>query len=287
MRQGLLASLTLKWRVLLAYWAAHALAALALGGIWTAMSGSVDGPARNHLGLDGISGTPDVWTQPDWLIHMAAYIAVWVILQVLLVLPMRAPDKPARGVPVLLSIASAGMLFAILVGGLGASVLWVFAEYDLIDTVPVDSWWGLAAVVVLHWVFLTPVVAAFTRARDRESLVTRLSTAVFAGSVVDFALMIPLDVLLRRKSCYCWSATFVMLPVSAAIALLALGPMFWLPLAARRRRTRGITHCLACGYDLAALPRAAPCPECGTPRDPFAPAPRPPSASPPTPQRPA
>ncbi len=257
----LMQSLTLKWRVLVVYWLAHAVLAYAIMGAWWAMSGEVDGPSGEYFGFDGIGQTPEVWLDPGFALQMAAYVGVWVVLQLLLVLPYRAPSRSARGVPVWLSITAAALIFAGLVVGLIAAFVWMLGEYDLMDELPIDDWLGLGVVVALHWMLLTPVVAAFARkSRDRETMTRRLARAVFAGSVLDFALMIPLDVMIRRKtSCYCWSATQVTLPAAAALALLALGPMFWLPLAAKRRRR---PLCRQCGYDLSSTP-GDQCPECG------------------------
>lgn len=57
-----------------------------------------------------------------------------------------------------------------------------------------------------------------------------------------------------------------------ALPLLLIGaPAAWMwraPLIRRTRARRG--RCLACGYDLAATPTHAPCPECGRSRDPLA-----------------
>ncbi len=121
----------------------------------------------------------------------------------------------------------------------------------------------LGAILVM-WVFATPLLSAFLRRRPGEARLHLVAKRLFIGSVVEAVSMIPLDVMIRRKSnCYCGEGTFFALLICSSVGLIALGPMvFLLPLGRRRRRLES-GCCALCGYDMSATPKAERCPECG------------------------
>lgn len=264
MRIGLLTALRLKWWIVGLYWLVLFCVAYVVTAAWTVMSGHVDWAGGDYLGLSGLEDLWNILTDRGFALFMVICLGAFILLQVLLLLPARYPAKAAKGVPVWLAIGSAALIAAGLVVAFFAVVAEVLNRHDLLETMPVQSWWGLALVVALHWAVMTPLVWAFVRRCDnRESVVRRLSMALFIGSVIDVAAMIPLDVMIRRKaSCYSWSTSVYSLGVAAAIGLLVLGPMVWMPISARRRRRWFEEHCSACGYDMRA--GGDRCPECGT-----------------------
>lgn len=264
MRIGLLTALRLKWWIVGLYWLVLFCVAYVVTAAWTAMSGQVDWASGDYLGLSGLEDLWDIMTEREFALFMVICTGAFILLQVLLLLPARYPAKAAKGVPVWLAIGSAALLAAGLLVAFFAVLAEVLERYGLLEDMPVQSWWGLALVVALHWAVMTPLVWAFVRrCEDRESVVRRLSMALFVGSVIDVAAMIPLDVMIRRKdSCYSWSTSVYSLGVAAAIGLLVLGPMVWMPISARRRRRWLEEHCSACGYDMRA--GGERCPECGT-----------------------
>ncbi|MEN0019619.1 MAG: hypothetical protein AAF747_01910 [Planctomycetota bacterium] len=266
MRRGLLANLTLKWRVLLAYWAVHAVVAYVLAAAWLAMSGEVDASTGDFLGLRGLRDIGDVLVEPEFAGFMAMCMGGFMVLQVLALLPLRAPSKSNRGWPVAISVAVFGLVVAGLTTTLVAGVYAVADEYriDRELTGALWEWWVLFTVLGSHWLVVTPLLWVYSRRLSRDSAVRRLSRVVFAGSIIELALLIPLDVMVRRKTeCYCWSPSMYGLVFTAAIATFAFGPVAWLPLAAKRRSRFDRTHCSSCGYDMTSTLDADRCPECG------------------------
>lgn len=165
--------------------------------------------------------------------------------------------------PLGLIAAIAALCSATLLGGLGfiGCSVWSVAH----GNDPSDEVWGVVMTAVLvMWAFATPLIGAFLRKEPGESRVRLVAKRLFIGSVVEAVSLIPLDVMVRRKSnCYCREGTFFALLICATVGLVALGPMvFLLPLGRRRRRLEA-GRCPLCGYDMSATPRAERCPECG------------------------
>ncbi len=161
---------------------------------------------------------------------------------------------------------------ATLLGGLGfvAMSLWsVTHDHD-----PPEQAFGVVLTAILvMWTFATPLLGAFLGRRPDETRLHLVAKRLFIGSVVETVSMIPLDVMVRRKSnCYCGEGTFFALLICSTVGLVALGPMiFLLPLGRRRRRLEA-GRCPLCGYDMSAIPRAERCPECGAGWRPSSPA---------------
>ena len=200
MQPTLINSLGLKWRIVFAYWTLLFIAAYAVIAAWWAMSGEVDGPSGDSMGLGGLANIGDVISYLPFNIFMAVCMGAFILLQAMLVMPMRYPARAERGASVWLAILSAALLAAGLVVGFIAALLGVLGEYGVIDSIPIDSWWGLAGVVAIHWALMVPLMAAFVRRRDHEGVTRKLSMLIFVGSIVDVAAMIPLDVMIRRKT---------------------------------------------------------------------------------------
>lgn len=152
---------------------------------------------------------------------------------------------------------------AALMGGLGFIALSIWSLVH--DHDPSDEAHAVVLTAILvMWTFTTPLLGAFLRRESGESRIHLLAKRLFIGSVVEVASMIPLDVMVRRKTnCYCGEGTFFALLICSTVGLIALGPMiFLLPLGRRRRRLES-GCCPLCGYDMTATPKAERCPECG------------------------
>lgn len=152
---------------------------------------------------------------------------------------------------------------AALLGGLGfiaLSIRSVVHNHDPSD----ESLAVVLTAILVMWTFATPLIGAFLRREPGEARLHLVAKRLFIGSIVETASMIPLDVMVRRKSnCYCGEGTFWALMVCSTVGLIALGPMvFLLPLGRRRRRLES-GCCPLCGYDMTATPKAERCPECG------------------------
>jgi hypothetical protein len=163
-----------------------------------------------------------------------------------------------------LSVAIAGLAAA----GLSVGIPWVaFSVATTIFGVGLSDrafTSATAATLLVNWAVAAPLLARFVRRRGPEDGLGRIAAWLFTGSVVEAAAVIPLDVMIRRKSnCYCAEGTLWTLTICWGIGGFALGPAVWLiPLAKRRKRWYG-GRCAACGYDMRACMSAERCPECG------------------------
>jgi hypothetical protein len=172
--------------------------------------------------------------------------------------------KYRDGMPVRISLAIAGLISGLLIGGV------VTATLELIDVVrgtDLDpDLWGVVAFAspFVGWIVATPLLIAFARRRTQETAISRIASLLFIGSIVEAVAVLPLDIMVRRRSsCYCEEGTFWTLIASSTAGVLALGPMLYL-LPIRRRATRLVQgRCAVCGYDLSATPKVDRCPECG------------------------
>jgi hypothetical protein len=210
-------------------------------------------------------------TMTDFILWMGGGIAAITLAQALFVWPVRRPGvmgpggKGART-----SLCIAGMAIGALVLAVVMAWYGVADEYDLwgpqaIDDLPLPRWMVVAVIVGTGWAVATPLLFAFVKGGPRETVLARLSRRLLLGTMVEVALLIPLDVMVRRKtSCYCWAGTYWALTVCGAVGVFALGPAVFLPLVARRRKAWYAGHCGVCGYDMAGRMDAPKCPECGT-----------------------
>lgn len=145
---------------------------------------------------------------------------------------------------------SLGSLFQLTTGREPSQAAWVF----IIGGLP----------MVLGWIVSTPLLLAFIRGRDTESALKRLASLLFLGTAVETLAIIPLDVLVRRKtSCYCAEGTYWALVTLVPLGFVAMGPMIFLVAASKRRKRWLGGRCEICGYDMSGTPRAERCPECG------------------------
>jgi hypothetical protein len=244
-----------KWVLVGGYWAFQ-------GGLfyacWPMLEKGPDADWRHTL------------ANPDYAWRAIAAILVLTALQAAFVWPVRRPTPAGpQGTPIAASLAIAGLAMACVGFGL------VVAIGQLLDLGQVQvsawAWWPWASVpaaavtVGLMWLAATPLLMAFCRRGRREGILARAAAAVFTGTIVEVAAIIPLDVMVRRReSCYCWAGTYYALIVCGTVGLFMLGPAVLLPLLARRRKRWYAGWCEVCGYDMRGTMSADRCPECGT-----------------------
>lgn len=196
---------------------------------------------------------------------LAGYYGAFVTLQGLFLVPVRKPIPGTRGWSVRVSLAVAGFLIALLTVGVFLFIqdeLWLLngAEADIFPWIP-----AFVATLGVTWVVATALLIAFCKRGPRESLLARVSAGLFLGTMVEVAALIPLHVLVRRKSdCYCDRGTFWALVICASVGTLVIGPAIFLPLLAHRRRRWYEGRCEICGFDVTATPDAERCPSCGS-----------------------
>lgn len=164
------------------------------------------------------------------------------------------------GMPVFASIICAALLAGVL---FAAALLGLIGLAQLLSDLTVEGqYWNVALVAspALGWVIFTPLIIAFVRRGNPDAQLAR----ILIGSVIESVAVIPVEVMLRRKSsCYCDSASFWSLALSLSVGTIVLGPAIFL-LPVRRYHLRVAEgRCRACGYDMNATPDADRCPECG------------------------
>jgi hypothetical protein len=175
------------------------------------------------------------------------------------------------GMPLMLSVFIAGAMCAALAGG---AVLLATSVWDLLtgwlkigifDPDPMEYVpYVLAAVVLAAWAVSTPLLWAFIKGKPSDSALQRIASRLFVGTVIEVIVIIPFDVMVRRKtSCYCGEGTFWALVWCGTVGAVLVGPLIYLAPFGKRRRRLLSGMCPGCGYDMKATPSADRCPECG------------------------
>jgi hypothetical protein len=190
---------------------------------------------------------------------------------------LRARERRSVFLSLAISILGAGLM----------SLAMVWAIYSVYETLlgrrPADRPFALAGIAALGltWIISTPLLIRFSRRVPAEDALGRIASRLFLGTVIEAAAVIPIDVMVRRKSqCYCAEGTLWTLTLCWGLGAVFLGPAIWLIPLARRRKRWLAGHCDVCDYDMSACMGAERCPECGSGWR----APTPPSAgSPPRP----
>jgi len=209
-------------------------------------------------------------TAPDAITSLAVWTGLLLAAQVALLAPVRRPaPMRERGHSVWVSAAAGGFLGSLLFTAL------VFAALEWAPVGNDSAWaaiadknyggWALLAIVLLAWLIATPLLYVFSRNRCREMWLSRLAAGLFTGTIFETAAIIPLDVMVRRRSdCYCATGTFFSLSLCLSVGLAAFGPAVLLPIIARRRKRWYEGRCAYCGYEKTGLEKTDRCPECGT-----------------------
>ena len=231
-----------RWQFLAVYWIVQTIAAYLFA--LTAMT-----PWETNASLF-------IWAMP-FLLTIAIVALQWLFL-----LPIRRPAVSKTGVPILISLAVGGLLIALLLTALALAVGHLLVAYDILgidDPLPV-----LLAILAGCWIISTPLLIAFGRHERRETTLQRLASAIFLGTLVEAAALIPLDALIRRREdCICHNGTFFGLIICGSVGILAFGPAVFLPIVARHRKRWYARRCSVCGYDMRGHLSADRCPECG------------------------
>jgi hypothetical protein len=132
---------------------------------------------------------------------------------------------------------------------------------EMLDQVWV--WPGVLVTAVGSWLVWAGALVVFSRQLWADTLLGRLTLLLFGGTVVELLVVVPVDIVVRRRTdCYCATGTFFALCFSAVALLWLTGPGIVIAATARRRRLARRTHCGRCGHAKGPSPGPA-CPECG------------------------
>lgn len=270
-----------KWRVLAWYWLAQTAVLCIAPAAWVAHVGRVDGPKGRALGgFDGEDFTRAVNEGEYWVL-VGVLSGAMIALQAVMLLPVRKPRARAeRGWPLWLSAAVSAVGATALLAGLALLVISVGRLLELqafLESLP--PWWGemigwiVLGAVLASWTAWTVLIAAFMRRRlargdSHEGVLHRVSRLLLKGTAIEAIAVIPVDVMIRRKTdCYSTEGTAWTLTLCFSVGLLALGPAIVVPLLARRRKDFYAGKCELCLYDVRELIASGReidrCPECG------------------------
>lgn len=205
---------------------------------------------------------------PEW--WAVAFIPAGIITaaQAALVLPAfryrlpRAAKSKSLVLSCLLLGAAAGALVLGLVIALYQLVLEVTGGIDIgDDNFFLWLWW---TPLIVGWIFWSVIFITYgARARRPEARIGRLIGLLLGGTIVEILIVIPIDIMVRRRTdCYCATGSFFALALSAAACLSLAGPGAIFVLTAKRRRLWYAEHCEVCAYAMGPSPGPR-CPECG------------------------
>lgn len=100
----------------------------------------------------------------------------------------------------------------------------------------------------------------------RYRILSRISGALFAGSLLELLATVPAHVIvIRRPGCLVGLGTMLGIIAGLNVMFFSFGPMvllLFLRPRYRRELALGSQFCEVCGYDLRASPQR--CPECGS-----------------------
>jgi hypothetical protein len=258
-----------KWWLVGLFWLVQGAAIYFITPAFIASAANVS-PSTKNLGTFGWHDYAEVLLSLEWLNWAVIMIPVISIAQFVFVWPVHRPaPKRERGWPVWRSLGVAALAIAALSTALMAAVsqaTYSATGFDIavktgirINTMYIGIAWCLVS-----WAIATPLLIRFCKRGPRESLLARISSRLFVGTVVETAAIIPMDVLVRkRESCYCFAGTYAALLICGGVGIFILGPAIFLPILVKRRRRWFDGNCEWCGYDMRATPKADRCPECG------------------------
>ncbi len=196
-----------------------------------------------------------------------AYVPALILTLMQVVFLVPAFRKPAghmvRGKSLTFSLIIIGMFGGLGGAGLTWAVVSVIFEYELISDV--DDWgvFPILIMLVLSWVFWTLVLCRATRNKKRDDVLTIVLRRVVAGTILEVIVVLPLDIMIRRRTdCYCSTGSFWTLSLAVMRGWRMLGPGIVLALTSRERRMILEQWCLQCGYEKGPNP-GSNCPECG------------------------
>jgi hypothetical protein len=198
---------------------------------------------------------------------MAIALGVMFVAQALLIFGSGtiALCRPIRRRRLVLPVVVAATMLALLGLGLGIA-LW---ELFYLDDNPNQDFFGYLAfgVIGLSWIGWGVLLFGRLRDKPRYTVLRKLTTLIFAGSLAELLATVPSHVIVsRRPGCLVGLGTAIGIIAGCAVMIFSFGPAIAILFLRPRWRAEtadGIPYCPACGYDLRASNQR--CPECGLP----------------------
>jgi hypothetical protein len=223
---------------------------------------------------EGANQTLEALAEPEWWSSAGVVAAIVVAAQLLFLLPLASkhPPRGERSRPLLVSLVIGGAIAACLTFGLMAALLELVSLVtgsetgELVDEVIFDDEIVPLVMIAGSWALWSALLLLFARGIWADRALGRLVAALFGGTLVEALLVVPIDVMVRRRTdCYCGTGTFLALVAASFATLWLTGPGIVIVLASKRHRRWRRTHCSRCGHAMGPSPGRV-CPECGAPR---------------------
>ena len=211
----------------------------------------------------------DVLTDGEWWSWCGGMAAIAVALQAVFLIPVfrGRPPRGERGTPLALSLSIGALVAAGLVAGLTLGLIDVLSllapdRFDLDDKHPA-LWLFVLIVFAGAWGFWSFCLLVFVRGIWADRVLGRMVGLLLAGTALELLVVLPIDVMVRRRTdCHCAAGSFWALCIAAAATIWLAGPGIAIALLSRRHKAWRESHCARCGYSMGPTPGEA-CPECG------------------------
>ena len=205
----------------------------------------------------------------DWWVVAGILTIVAVGAQAVFVIPVigkRPPKAPrSRSLKISLVIAAgvAGTLTLGLMFALAAFAEIVLEMSSDLDLNASASEALVTAIFVGSWAFWSAVLLLFCRGIWADRMLGRVVGLLIGGTLLEVLVVLPLDIMVRRRTdCYCFAGTLFALCIATVATLWLAGPGIVIALTSKKHRRWRELHCFRCGY--AKGPSPGPCcPECG------------------------
>lgn len=235
-------------------------------------------PLESSLYALELIASPRDWNlmSEAWWYYCAWPSIILVVTQLLFLWPIHGGRVRARpdGKPLTMMVASAGFVGAVLTIGLflgiGGAIQLVWSVSTGSDPSDFDpgaseavGWLVLLVALVCSWIVWTIALRRFAARHTSSRAADRIAGLLLKGTLAEIIVLLPIDIMMRRRTdCYCSTGSFFAMCLSAWALLWLCGPGAYLAVTSKRRREWALHHCDRCGYDKGPSP-GDKCPECG------------------------
>ena len=253
-----------RWILLLVGLPVYTLALMVLA---TVLMGLIVVQEWNSYGWSGFAGDlVGLMDDPEWWGYFGVPALVVVASQAVFLVPVLAkrPPRGERPQSLLVSLVVGGAIAAGLTVGLALAVVELIQTW-LEDLLMGEAWMGGVILFILlgSWAFWSGLLLLFTRQIWADRVLGRLVGLLLAGTLLEVLVVVPIDIMVRRRTdCYCGTGTFFALCLAVVATLWLAGPGVVISISSRKHRLWRQTHCQGCGYAKGPSPGPA-CPECG------------------------
>lgn len=209
----------------------------------------------------------DLLRDGEWWVNAGILTIVAVGAQAVFVIPVvgKRPPKAPRSRSLKISLIIAAAVAGTLTFGLMLAFV-EFAATVLDMSLDLDGSTVEALVTALFvgsWAFWSAVLLLFCRGIWADRMLGRVVGLLIGGTLLEILIVLPLDIMVRRRTdCYCFAGTLFGLCIAAMATLWLAGPGIVIALTSKKHRHWRELHCFRCGYGKGPSP-GAKCPECG------------------------